>query len=198
MIAVLNDQSGNGCAAGVASLISGVPDPFNQVSKGMSMEWKDQYKHPNWQKRRLERLEFARWECESCGSPDDQLHVHHSQYLKGRKIWEYADNELQVLCEKCHSEAHATLDKIKAAMSVATTDQLEYLLGVLQGLQIDGTPNGVHVESYEHAAGVGAVFRVTEVEVIESVDDRGYVTAAALADARREMVESIQGRGFRG
>lgn len=57
-------------------------------------EFADQYKNPAWQKRRLERLDAAAWECENCGDKEAQLHVHHVRYVAGRKVWEYGDDEL--------------------------------------------------------------------------------------------------------
>jgi hypothetical protein len=66
----------------------------------------EQLKHPNWQRRRLECLEAARWECENCGNTEVTLHVHHKRYVKGRMAWEYSDQELIVLCESCHDIDH--------------------------------------------------------------------------------------------
>ena len=71
------------------------------------MEWKDQYKHQMWQKKRLEALSAAEFMCQRCCDSEGQLHVHHKHYVKGRKIWEYATKELSVLCEGCHAETHA-------------------------------------------------------------------------------------------
>lgn len=73
----------------------------------------EQLKDPRWQKKRLERLSLARWECENCGSGTETLNVHHVRYLKGRKPWEYSDDELQVLCQSCHKEHHAAEDAVK-------------------------------------------------------------------------------------
>lgn len=75
-------------------------------------EWGAQYKHPNWQKKRLEALEAAGFECSYCGDKDTTLHVHHKRYFKGRKAWEYELAELEVLCEPCHECAH----EVKAAL----------------------------------------------------------------------------------
>lgn len=66
----------------------------------------EQLKHPNWQRRRLERLQSAGWRCAECGDADSELHVHHERYIHGRMAWEYDDELLTVLCESCHSEHH--------------------------------------------------------------------------------------------
>jgi hypothetical protein len=74
--------------------------------------YSDQLKNPQWQKRRLERLQDANWTCAMCGNKEKQLHVHHKRYVKGRMAWEYADIELSVLCNSCHDKTHAMLDVI--------------------------------------------------------------------------------------
>jgi hypothetical protein len=70
------------------------------------MTYKEQLAHPKWQRKRLETLEAANWACETCGTTDKTLHVHHKKYVKGRKAWEYERNELAALCEDCHDGEH--------------------------------------------------------------------------------------------
>lgn len=75
--------------------------------KVMPLTYREQLKHPNWQRRRLERLNASDWECQDCGSKETTLHVHHKRYVRGRMAWEYSDEELMVLCEECHEVAHS-------------------------------------------------------------------------------------------
>lgn len=145
----------------------------------MTIPWKDQYKHPAWQKRRLERLDAAGWSCESCGSKDDQLHVHHPQYFKGRSVWEYSDDELQVLCEGCHEVTHATLEKIKTAITHLGPEYLDTALGLLQGFGAGDAP--IHVQSYEHATGLGLIYHLSAEEVIDLEGGSG-ITSDTLMD----------------
>lgn len=70
------------------------------------LTYKEQLLHPNWQRKRLEMLEAAGWKCVSCEAADQTLHVHHKRYIKGRKAWEYENDELEVLCEGCHEQEH--------------------------------------------------------------------------------------------
>lgn len=70
------------------------------------LSWSQQYRHPQWQRKRLEALEAANWECENCGDKETTLNVHHKRYVKGRLIWEYVVSELAVLCEPCHETEH--------------------------------------------------------------------------------------------
>ena len=56
-------------------------------------------------------------ECGNCGDSESQLHVHHTRYVAGRKVWDYSDEELQVLCEACHSGAHALKERLNEALA---------------------------------------------------------------------------------
>lgn len=78
----------------------------------MAIPWKEQYKHPLWQKKRLEAMQRAEFTCDSCCDGNTQLHVHHRRYVKGRAIWEYELDELSVLCEPCHEAQHAEKDRL--------------------------------------------------------------------------------------
>lgn len=69
----------------------------------------EQIKSPKWQKRRLEILNRDNFTCQICGCTENTLHVHHTIYIPGRKIWEYEDDQLITLCEGCHAEEHGDL-----------------------------------------------------------------------------------------
>jgi hypothetical protein len=75
------------------------------------ISWKEQYRHPQWQKKRLEALEKAEFICQCCFDSESTLHVHHKRYVKGRMLWEYELQELAVLCESCHEQEHANKDR---------------------------------------------------------------------------------------
>lgn len=51
------------------------------------MSYASQLRHPIWQKRRLEMLDRAGFECSNCCDAESPLHVHHHQYFKCRKVW---------------------------------------------------------------------------------------------------------------
>lgn len=58
----------------------------------------DQYKSPQWQKRKSEIMALNDFRCQNCMKKgQDQLHVHHINYEYGRKLWDYDDNELLCL-----------------------------------------------------------------------------------------------------
>ena len=70
------------------------------------------YSHPEWRKKRESILSDRNYECEKC-SRKQNLQVHHKKYISGRREWQYANNELQVLCANCHREQHGLVGKMK-------------------------------------------------------------------------------------
>lgn len=83
---------------------------------------------PRWQRVRLERLQHAGWKCEACTAADKTLHVHHRHYVAGRMPWEYAADELTVLCEDCHASEHGRPARF-ARSGVTLRDRIEWLKG---------------------------------------------------------------------
>lgn len=96
------------------------------------MTYKEQLADPRWQRRRLTRLEKSGWVCDDCGDNEKQLHVHHPRYFKGRKAWEYSDDELEVLCVDCHKNHHefdaAVMDAAHASVYGA-----DFAKGIMAG-----------------------------------------------------------------
>jgi hypothetical protein len=99
------------------------------------MTYSEQLKHPNWQRRRLEMLDAADFECDECGNKESMLHVHHRHYIKGRMAWEYSDEELSVLCEGCHKDTHKYEGYLK---EMATELQYQFLPAFVAGYLEDG------------------------------------------------------------
>lgn len=63
-------------------------------------------KDPRWQKKRLELFSTRGWACEECGDSEEELHIHHLRYLKGKNPWEYENCDLKCLCRFCHQSIH--------------------------------------------------------------------------------------------
>jgi 5-methylcytosine-specific restriction endonuclease McrA len=67
--------------------------------------YKEQLQDDKWKSFRRFIFTVRGCKCEMCGATE-KLQVHHPNYIKGRKAWEYTCNEVVVLCEQCHRKAH--------------------------------------------------------------------------------------------
>lgn len=118
-----------------ALLLSTLPG-ITEMQMATKLSYAEQLKHPNWQRKRLEVMERAGFKCEACGDKDTMLNVHHKQYVKGRKAWEYDANELTCFCETCHKEKHEIKDGIAHFMGVMFAPGVafdEFSFGLLGG-----------------------------------------------------------------
>lgn len=97
------------------------------------MSYGEQLKHPNWQRKRLEVLDSAKWACVACGDGESTLHVHHKRYVKGRMAWEYEAHELQALCEECHSGLHEHRELLDRLLMLGEGDVYTIAIGLLAG-----------------------------------------------------------------
>jgi hypothetical protein len=100
------------------------------------LTYAEMLRDPRWQRRRLEIMQSADFRCELCGSAEKTLNVHHRQYRKGAKPWEYDDEELRCMCEDCHREDHEN-----SALLLRIFDRLDFgdklrTIGYLWGLAV--------------------------------------------------------------
>jgi len=94
----------------------------------------EKLRDPRWQKKRLEIMQIARFECQSCGDETKTLNVHHKFYKKGAQPWDYNDEDLACLCEDCHKHEHdlkALLDKLIAHETVCHETLIGFICGHL-------------------------------------------------------------------
>lgn len=78
--------------------------------------YSEKLRHPKWQKLRLQIFSRDNWTCQSCGSSDKNLQVHHLKYLKGIEPWEYEPHFLITYCDKCHETDHLIGDQIEQSL----------------------------------------------------------------------------------
>jgi hypothetical protein len=107
------------------------------------LTYAEDLKHPLWQQRRLRVLERANWTCQRCGSVDRQLHAHHKVYLRGHRLWDYPDDLLECLCERCHDLAHAQksrLDLLVAQHPTAALPAINRLVDKLGAVMAANSP----------------------------------------------------------
>lgn len=82
-------------------------------------EWKKKYldylKSDEWAKIRIHMLEANNYTCQRCGQKKfrARLHVHHKTY---DRLFKEEFEDLELLCDKCHSEEHKTVTKNKVKM----------------------------------------------------------------------------------
>jgi len=86
--------------------------------------YSEQLKSPKWQKKRLEIMQRDGFKCVLCMNEDDTLAVHHKKYIKGRDVWDYDNESLITLCEKCHSKTHSKDIQVK---ELFTDEQIKLL-----------------------------------------------------------------------
>ena len=71
----------------------------------MTETYAEKYRHPNWQRKRLEIMNRENFTCEACGATDKPLQVHHGYYERGKDPWDYQDETLHCFCVDCHLKA---------------------------------------------------------------------------------------------
>ena len=78
--------------------------------------YSDDLKDGRWQKKRLEIFERDKFECLCCHEPF-QLGVHHLHYEAGLRPWEYDNDSLVTLCDRCHNILHKDLVKLSGMIA---------------------------------------------------------------------------------
>lgn len=121
------------------------------------------FKHPQWQRKRLEILERAGFECEDCGAKENTLHVHHSYCERGRKPWEHPSQNLHWLREDRHKKAQDRKHLLDRQLGHIALSDMDTLLGFPMGLEAQITV--LDVFSYEVAMGIGRCWALGADEV---------------------------------
>ena len=64
------------------------------------------YLNPKWITKRDIIKKRDNYTCTRCKCKDKPLHVHHTRYIIGRKLWEVPNVYLITLCDSCHEKEH--------------------------------------------------------------------------------------------
>lgn len=150
------------------------------------MTYQEQIKHPKWQKKRLEVLEYHGFACERCEIEDKTLNVHHKIYRKGKKAWEYELDDLACLCEDCHKVIHSRQDELKELMACLYEDDLLLVSGYVKAIYATYGPFGCPVTGESEAEGASDFFRVNPSLPIKHRD----------GDEMAELARMIHGGRF--
>ena len=69
------------------------------------------YNTYEWRTFRDQIIELDAHKCKDCGRGESDviLQVHHKEYIKGRKPWEYPMRDCETLCKGCHASRHGII-----------------------------------------------------------------------------------------
>lgn len=165
----MTSSMGNGCAAGRGNPAASAAHLFHWLDGRLEkMEFREQYKHPLWQKKRLEAMTAANFICERCYDGETQLHVHHKRYVKGRKIWEYEVSELSVLCEPCHEYTHEAKDILNEVLTGVCPEGYEDVVAIIAGF-CGGVMGPCHVNTSSVVDRIGSKYCLALGEVAAEI-----------------------------
>jgi len=161
----------------------------------MSEYWK-KLSDRRWQRKRLEILERAGFECESCGdaSNEKQLHVHHTYYEKGMDPWEYPDESLLCVCKDCHKRME---EKRLAMLKLTIPADHEFIIGYSKACKVESQDEeSVKIESGEEIGGVCCALRVSDPflqgPIEKLLSDNDYVLTYEICAKALEYAEYIR------
>lgn len=120
---------------------------------------------PRWQKLRLLAMEAAGWECTDCLATDKTLNVHHRIYRKNAEPWEYALDELAVLCKDCHKGEHSSRDELKEVLAAMNSCQIDQLVGYAKAMRNGWSTDELKLRNGEELSGAAHYFCVKEWEL---------------------------------
>jgi len=81
------------------------------------MKYSEQLNTVMWELKKLHILKRDYNECRICGFKHN-LKVHHIYYEPKKMAWEYDDESLITLCDKCHEEIHFDLAKLGGLIAI--------------------------------------------------------------------------------
>jgi hypothetical protein len=138
-------------------------------------------KDPRWQKKRLEVFNAHDFTCQMCGAKDETLHVHHVNYRKGAKPWEYELHELRCFCERCHKEVEGNIESARVTCANINHNHLNEILRQVQ-------------RAYFEAASIEAKYIVSETLSIalRRVQSRAIINGVKSRIAKGEKFDGSE------
>lgn len=148
-------------------------------------------KDPRWQRMRLEVMQRANFQCESCGRGNVTLHVHHTYYEKGHKPWEYDNAALRVLCEECHSCIEANIQEVRKLIGKLEDFEIAHIAAYIRAYVTRYAPldSELQLGDYHEVAAIANAYSIRTGDV-EHLAVRGLVSVGALdAERRRRLAQ---------
>lgn len=148
----------------------------------MKKSYSEKLLDPRWQRKRLETMESADFKCEACDAADKTLHVHHLAYRKNAEPWDYARNELAVLCKECHEEIHESSSALDRACVLAkkefglSTGYLEEITGMILGYVARNVrPLRIQHLNQANIEGMARIFNMSPDEIKAAIRKDGML-----------------------
>lgn len=180
-----------------------VPFLPGSTERQMAGKFFEQYLDPRWQKLAARMKEAADWRCSNCGADDKALHVHHKQYFKDRKVWEYDEAELQVLCSVCHEYADVERESVKRLLSLSSTPCVDGLLAGflssdenIRALAPDVLASAREDAALEYAAGFIASLLCNELGIDQMHRVARYAMSLSRKNSEGRMRLAASGKVF--
>lgn len=133
---------------------------------GGTMTYAEKLKDPRWQKRRLEVMNDAGFECGYCGEKNETLHIHHPAYRKGAAPWEYKAEELACLCATCHDRATKAQAEWSEMGFMSPMDMVSLLCKINDGVVDEACEmlaEMMHVRAYTTGKNIGFSGTIADV-----------------------------------
>lgn len=126
---------------------------------GVTVYW-ELLRDPRWQRKRLEVMQAAGFQCQECSSAIKTLNVHHTFYRRGAKPWEYETAELRCLCEDCHRLAGLLLERLHRHIGAVSMYTLPRIDGYIRAHQVIDSGGSLVLDFDEFTIGVADAFGI--------------------------------------
>jgi hypothetical protein len=155
-------------------------------------------RHPNWQRKRLEVMERAQFQCEACGDNSTTLNVHHSYYEKGAMPWDYPLDSLHCYCQPCHQENHDWASQISRHVGGMNKADAAFVLGVCVAIKaVRNRDLVLNLEDENVCSGVGTFLSIGIGRMKASLAD-GKISGHGLVElfgvVRDEEAAALKGK----
>lgn len=88
----------------------------------------------SWREKRERILVLYGHACTYCGANNCKLNIHHRYYEAGKAIWDYPDETLDCLCDRCHGHADELRRRLARASGFLDVAQAERVIGYMEAL----------------------------------------------------------------
>ena len=147
-------------------------------------------KDPRWQKKRLEVMNSHNFTCQMCGAKDETLHVHHVNYHKGAKPWEYELHELRCFCEQCHGDVEKNIEAARVSCADIDADLFKEILRQIHTAYFEAESIGAkHTMCETLSIALRRLQAMTIIKGVKSmVAKGGKIDGSGLEDAITEFL----------